>query len=570
MPTRRSVILSSGSLALVAALRSRLSLPHIIARGAVATPSNASVAGYPRTYALAISGDASGNQNLPPVPYSSQVTGNQINSSGYFPSATYGSDPCAWAGRYDAVLLGANWEGADSSGTYDRALMVDAIKQICGLQTPYLPTYCIQYDIMESMHQATITTPTSGYATNAALANQVNTLKTWLYSAASQGGSIVTGPPGSPSPFGETNWAVNVSTDSQYSPGRGTAYYNGLSEDFPQFAGAYHSDLHFLRHISVATVVSGTIAAAAYKDPRFYPLSSGYSNDDANKAPNMDAIYYDNSFCYPRYTGFYDLVNSYSANSYGTIMGPAMARGLQHVYARFKAIMAVGYPTRTFGVGGNIGVSLLYIWQNETTAFFNSVISELGSLDHALFENVIAASGTTFESTYGTNQLILGIQAIISGLSIKVPGIGITPASATDYQTMRHGLAAAAMAGAYGGGGTSYQISAAMWPDEQGGNPSTNIPKNWLGAQVGPAPTAPAVNGIWVREFSNGVVLDCPRGNTGVSISLAQINTYLGTSLTLNHFTGVQNSSLNSGGTFSSWTPASTSSAGDGLFLVKA
>ena len=520
---------------------------------------------FPLTYALAISGDASGSQQLPPTPYSSQVSGNQISSSGFFSTGTYGTDPCAWAGRYDAALIGGNWEGADDSGIYDRALLVDAIKQICGLQSPYSPTYCIQYDMLESMQTATITTPTSGYSRNASLANQVNVLRSWLYSAASQGGSIVTGPPGSPSPIGETDWAVNIGTDSQYSPGRGTAHYNGLSEDFPQFAAAYHSDIHYVRQTQVVTVVSGTILAAAYKDPRFYPLSSGYSNNDANKAPNMDAIYYDNSFCYPRYTGYYDLVNSYTANAYGTSMGPAMARGLQHAYARFKAIMAAAFPARSYGAGGNIGVSLLYIWQNESSAFFNSVIAQLGSIDHALFENVIAASGGTFESAYGTNQLILGLQAVISGLSITVPAMAISPASATDYQTMRYGLAVAAMAGAYCAGGISYKVSDAMWPDEQGGNPGTNIPKSWLGVPAGPAPTAPAINGIWARQFTNGVALCNPAGNSGQSITLAQINSYFGTSLTLGYFVGVQNPSLNSGATFSSWSPASK----DGLFLLK-
>lgn len=526
-------------------------------------PSVSSVL-FPRTYALAISGDATGNQELPPTPYVGQVSGHQVSSSGYFPVSTYDGNPVAWGGRYDALLIGANWEGADSGGTYDRALLVDAAKQICG--TYYPATYCIQYDIMESMHTATITTPTSGYATNAALANQVNVLNSWLYSGANQTGSIVTGPTGSPAPFGETDWAVNINTDSQYSPGRGVAHYNGLAEDFPQFASAYLTDLHFLRQTPVTTVVSGTIPAAAYEDPRFHPLSSGYTNDDANKAPNMDALYFDNSYCYPRYTGYYDLANSYAANAYGTSMGPAMARGLQHAYARFKAIMAAGFPSRSFGVGGNIGVSLLEIWQNESTAFFNSVVSQIGSVDHVYFESVITASGSSFEASYGTAQLILGLQAIISALSITVPGMGIKPASATDYQTMRHGLAVAAMAGAYCAGGVSYHVSDAMWPDEQGGNPGTNAPKGWLGLPVGNPPIAAAVNGIWIREFANGVVLDSPLGNTGQSVTLAQINSYLGTSLALNYFVGTQNPTLNTGGSFSSWSPG----ASDGLFLLKA
>lgn len=517
---------------------------------------------FPRTYALAISGDATGNQSLPPTPYAGQVSGHQISSGGFFPIASYDGNPVAWGGRYDALLIGANWEAADGSGTYDRALLVDAAKQICG--TYYPATYCIQYDILESMHTATISTPTSGYATNASLANQVNVLNSWLYSAASQGGSIVTGPPGSPAPFGETNWAINTSTDSQYSPGRGVAHLNGSAEDFPQFAAAYHSDLHFLRQTSVVTVTSGTLPAAAYKDLRFYPLSSGYSNDDANKAPNMDALYYDNSFCYPRYTGYYDLVNSYAANAYGATIDPAMARGLQHAYARFKAIMAVGFPSRAYGIGGNIGNSLLYIWQNESAAFFNSVIAQIGAIDHAFFEGVIVASGGSFEASYGTAQTILGIQAIIAALSITVPGMGIKPASATDYQTMRHGLAVAAMAGAHCAGGISYHISDAMWPDEQGGNPGTNITKGWLGLPVGTAPTAPAINGIWIRQFANGVVLDNPLGNVGQSVTLAEVNAYLGTSLALNYFVGTQNPTLNTGGTFSSWAPA----ASDGLFLV--
>src|SRR6185437_14095836 len=360
---------------------------------------NQAGAQFPLTYALAISGDATGNQMLPPVPYTSQVTGHVL-SGGFFPFGAYDGNPVAWGGRFDALVFGGNYEQADSN-TFDRALLVDATKQIC----PLSPTYCIQYDMMETMHTATINTPTSGFSLNASLANQVNTSNWWLRDAAGGAGNIVitaTGPP----PFGEANWAVSYpGTDQQFAPARTTAHLDGLSEDFPQFAAAYFSDLHFMRQGAVTTVMSGTITGAAYQDPRFNPLSSGYANHDINKAPNMNALYWDDSFCYPRYTGFYNLAAQELANTFGSEADPWMARGLQHSYARFKAIMAAGFPTRTYGVGGNIGGSLLYIWQNTTTAFFNSVIAALGPIDHLLFEPT-----DSFETTYGTAQLILGCQ----------------------------------------------------------------------------------------------------------------------------------------------------------------
>lgn len=510
-------------------------------------PASVSLA-YPRTAAIATSGDSTGNQSYPSIPYSGQVTGKIISSTGFFQESTY-STPVAWLGRFDVCLIGGNWEGWDGSGTYDRGLLVDAIKQITHV-TGYSSCAVWQYTNYEERQT------NNGNAPYNTMNPVIDTEQWLLYGAANQSGSPVADSFGGGN---STNWAVawpsavgSTAADQQFSPARTTATYDGQPEDLTQYAAAYFIELFLARHSSLTTIASGTIVASQYTDSRFYLTLAIGPNDDAMKAPNMDAIYTDNLFCVPQTAGYYDLQNSYGFNYNNITPTPWLLRGAQHFRARYQAIASRCYPGRTYLNVANIAQFPETYWINQST--FPTAASGLANTMHGgLLEALIGAS-YSFDLSYGGVATIKSYQWVvdfcISPKQVIVHGF---PSSATDWQTARYTLAVSLM-----GEGPcclsvagDYKANSQMWLDEFGGNPGTSIGKGWLGNPISSRPSAAAVNGVWVRDFDNGTAICNPRGNGAQSITAAQLNTYLGQNYTYSFFTGVQNPSLNSGGAVS-------------------
>ena len=520
---------------------------------------------FPRTGMLAMSGSGSNyDQTYSPVPYSSQVT--PIGSNGYFSTGgTYpGSHPISWMGRFDICLIGGNWEQWDSNSNYDRGLLVDSIKRVLNV-SGFSPTVVWQYHIFEVTQDASNSNPYNTlYPT---IQNEL-----WsLWSSANESGSQISVSSGKY----ETNWAVawpnavgSVPADQAFSTRRTTAHYDGNAEDLPQYAAAYFIEMTMTRHSQLSTYASGTIPASAYTDPRFYPNLTSGANHDAMKAPNLDAIFTDNCYAYPRYTGYYDLKNSYSANVYNSAAGPWMVRGVQHFHARLEEILALAYPSRQFYKTCNFGD-----WTDvyaQSPSVFSSMSNGLANTMHGgVLENDIGASYGV-ESKWDWPTLYNAIIAVKGTcLDPKMVLLSIQCSSSTDYVTARYGMGTTCIAAIYGSPNVngSYRVDDYFYLDECGGNPGTNVAKGWLGMPVGPDPTGSAVNGLWIRDFTNGVVVLNPKvsGQGTATVTLAQINSYLGASYSLSYIKGVQDSSWNPGGKFSQATLPNRTA----LFLVK-
>lgn len=519
------------------------------------------VIGYPRTCILAIGGDETGNQHYGTA-YQSQVNGQGIATNGFFPIASYpNGSPCAWMGRFDIVVLGGQWEGWDDGGTYDRALLVDAIHQICNT-TGFIKSKVCQYQIMESdfpIGNASCTYPTWDNV----VANEL-----WfLYSSPGETGSV-------PSSFfasgmQEKNWAINTSTDESYSTHRLTAPLDGSPEDMPQNGASYFCEMTFVRHSPVTTVVDGTISASAYTDTRY----SGVFNAQM-KAPNMDAIFIDNCFSYPRTPGYYDLVNNYGANVWNSPMGPPLVRGDQHLWNRWLKILQNAYPSRTYFRMGNLSSWAITIAQDSAPSYpvWNALLAQCqGYLDGGLNELEFGAGVKTWtdDNYLSLGQIITAIDIIQRGTSspqLVITG-GIVDTS-TDWQSMRYICCAILMSNNFiqicYNASDYYSTSAHVWLDEFGGNPGTNIGKWWLGQPISGVQTSPSINGVFVRDFTNGTVLANPPGNGAQTITNTQINNVLGTSYNFSFIQGQQETSMNSGGSMSSVTLQ----ARDGVCLI--
>lgn len=501
---------------------------------------------FPRTAIIAIGGD----QQYNPVPYSSQVA--PIEPNGYFSSATYGGNPIPWMGRHDVVLVNGDWEGWDNNNTYDRFTLVDCIKQTLNVSA-YSPSIVWQYSIMEVPDTTVANNPYPTW-------NQACATNHWyLYTGANQTGATV---PVSGTTV-EGNWAAawplaqaGTAADQCFTPARTTAHYDGSPEDPPQFFAAYAPELAVVRHSAVTGQVGGYIPASAYSDPRF-------AFDDSAKAPNVDAIMLDNCFAFPRYAGYYDLQTSYAAYLSNSPAGAWMLRGSQHFFARYQQIMQRAYPGRTYY---NIGNLASWDYSFVGGNFANATSGLVNTLHGGIMEGAMGATWSI--EGYGWLAVLQSYNAEMDFcLAPKHLMFVAYPATTTSYQQMRYYLTTGLMDDGYVclAVANSYIASNYIWWDEYGGNPGTNIPKGWLGYPLGARPAAPAINGVWLREFTNGVVACNPKGNGPQTLTATQIAATLGHSVTLSFFKGVQNPSFNTGAAFASVNLAD----GDGVLLLK-
>jgi Hypothetical glycosyl hydrolase family 15 len=118
----------------------------------------------------------------------------------------------------------------------------------------------------------------------------------------------------------------------------------------------------------------------------------------------------------------------------------------------------------------------------------------------------------------------------------------------TDYQSMRYGLASCLMNdGYYSFTSSSTGYSGVVWFDEYNAN---------LGQAVSPPPTGAWQNGVWRRDFVNGIALVNPRGNGPQTVQLG------GTFVKIK---GSQDPAVNNGATVTSVTLQDR----DGIILLR-
>jgi Hypothetical glycosyl hydrolase family 15 len=118
----------------------------------------------------------------------------------------------------------------------------------------------------------------------------------------------------------------------------------------------------------------------------------------------------------------------------------------------------------------------------------------------------------------------------------------------TDYQSMRYGLASCLMNdGYYSFTSTSAGYTGVVWFDEYNAN---------LGSAISSPPTAAWQNGVWRRDFTNGIALVNPKGNGPQTVQLG------GTFVKIN---GTQDPSVNNGQTVTSVTLQDR----DGIILLR-
>jgi hypothetical protein len=259
-----------------------------------------------------------------------------------------------------------------------------------------------------------------------------------------------------------------------------------------------------------------------YDHYRYGSFVAGDSMDGPN--PYGDGFFTDNVFWMPQVDGDWNLDGTTDSHTDPTVQGWYRA-GYQAHFAYLQQI----WPGST--QLGNVAE-----WGQST--------STLGVYDQMIPGGVLEGYlGDTwsFETWGGFDVMMAAYAKTMDALAPPKLGIVGDDQATTDYRGMRYGLAATLMDDGYyyhsAGGSYSYQLA---WYDEFDsslGHPSATA--------QGARQTGPWKQGVWRRDFDDGIVLVNPKGNGAQTVSLGGTFTKL---------KGTQDPSVNDGSTVTSVT----------------
>jgi hypothetical protein len=238
----------------------------------------------------------------------------------------------------------------------------------------------------------------------------------------------------------------------------------------------------------------------------------------ATPNPAIDGFFTDNVFWAPRVNGDWNRDGVSDSSGNATVQS-WYRQGYAAYFKDLKAGMPGKYQT------GNIAD-----WGQS-----NAVYPEYqGVLQGGLMEGMIGQSWS-YESM-GWQQLMAAYRKMMAAIAAPQLVIFQQDGSATDYQGMRYGLASCLMGDAY----YYYDIGgshAITWFDE-------------FNAALGPAtssafPASAWQNGVYRRDFQNGIALVNPKGNGPRTVTLET---------SYKHLSGSQAPSVNNGQTVTTVT----------------
>ncbi|HEV7138840.1 MAG TPA: putative glycoside hydrolase [Steroidobacteraceae bacterium] len=260
-------------------------------------------------------------------------------------------------------------------------------------------------------------------------------------------------------------------------------------------------------------------------------LTKWYVNTYYSATPDIDGFFMDNVFTQPRVSG------DWYRN--GVVLQPSDPKAqaaIQSGYERWFSLVRQLMP-------GKYQIGNITTWGQNT-----SVPSGYQNMaDGGVLEGMIGPSWA-IENWSGWQNMMS--QYIRDMQALKAPKLAIFNqwGDPTDYQSFRYGLASCLMNDAYYSfSSNSGGYSGVVWFDEYNAK---------LGQAVSPPQTGAWQNGVWRRDFTNGIALVNPKGNGPQTVQLG------GTFVKIK---GSQDSSVNNGQTVTSVTLKDR----DGIILLR-
>jgi len=247
-------------------------------------------------------------------------------------------------------------------------------------------------------------------------------------------------------------------------------------------------------------------------------------------APALDGIYSDNIFWKPRVDGDWNRDGVIDSQNNPTVQS-WLRQGERQYINDLQSAMPGKYQIGNLSDLGTAG----------------AVFPELaGRLNGGFMEGLIGYSWSP-ETWGGWSTMMASYRQEMAAVSSPQIAMFAQVGSVTDYQSMRYGLASCLMDNAYYTFNSSASYNDLPWFDEYGAN-------------LGQATSAPATtawqNGVYRRDFANGIALVNPKGNGVRTVTLET---------TYQRLSGTQASAVNSGGT----TTTVTLQDRDGIILLR-
>jgi hypothetical protein len=213
-----------------------------------------------------------------------------------------------------------------------------------------------------------------------------------------------------------------------------------------------------------------------------------------NANPALDGIYTDNVFWKPRRDGDWNFDGKIDSQNNATVQGWYRAGYRQYVDAARKAMP------------GKLQLANVADWGQS-----NAVLTEYkGAFNGGVLERIIGASWSV--EAQGWSAMMAHYRKTMDALAAPKYAIFEQYGDPTDYQAMRYGLASCLMDDAYYAfNDSSHQNYGVTWFDEFDAK---------LGNAVSKPQTSAWQQGVYRRDFENGIVLVNPKGNGQREVTL--------------------------------------------------
>ena len=428
------------------------------------------------------------------------------------------------------VIIGGNYEGWQKGAGYSKETVIQSIKAQSNVSTRVF-----QYVEVNSLYNSTYAAD-NGFPT---LYNKVAAMKWWLYPSTTAGTPVA-------DPQSSQRWLLDVSPEVPVDPSTGLGPY--------EWAAKYVDDLFHLGKYS------GTSAA-----------------------PSLDGFFLDNVLIDP------SCGEGNTANGDWSRIGATQAHNAAATYANlmagqksFYTYLQGAWPgSQQLGNAGTSFGSAVAGYYSATDATLNSQVlagtSTLsGVMDGGDFEHAIGKTYSieyyggakvmqqwyqTAMANFGGSKLMLFSQGNVqaNGSDPLTFNASAQPATYSPaWQGARYGITAALMNNGY------YFADAGVYDEETTGNrrwfdeyDNAGAGVGYLGQPVsgalGNPQTAAWSNGVWMREFANGVVLWNPKGNGAKTVSVSTLVSPSGHT-GLKHINGTQDPAVNNGAAATSVT----------------
>jgi hypothetical protein len=248
--------------------------------------------------------------------------------------------------------------------------------------------------------------------------------------------------------------------------------------------------------------------------------------------PSFEGFFVDNVFLKPRVNGDWhrDGVTESASSSQA-------AQWQQQGYVSFIGKLRSLMP-------GQFQIGNIADWVQP-----NAVLTQYqGMFDGGLMEGMIGYSWS-IETWGGWHKMMQGYRQAMAALRGPQIGIFAQVGNPTDHQSFRYGFASALMDNGYYAFSSSSRYGDFPWFDEY------NY-QHKFGAAVSSPPTTAWQNGVYRRDFENGIALVNPKGNGTQTVTLEA--NYI-------RITGTQAPSINSGQTVRTLTLQDR----DGIILLR-